>query len=85
MFLVAWVLYFANTSRSDWKRRVGKEIAIWITMPATVLGLYFESELGNYFEQVNSWQCSRGPFHYRSGFFFMMEIYDNYCDFEMPW
>ena len=31
--LVAWALTFANQSRSTWKRRVGLEIATWLSMP----------------------------------------------------
>ena len=82
--LVAWALFFANFSRSDWKRRVGKEIATWLSMPAIVLGLHFEAELGNYFEQSYSWHNRKGPFHKRSGFR-MMEMYDYYWDLEIPW
>ena len=53
--LVAWGMWFANYSRSDWKRQAGKEVAIWLSMPPILLGLHFESELGNYFEQGYAW------------------------------
>ena len=66
--LVAWALIFANYSRSDWRRHVGKEIAVWLSMPAIILGLHFEAELGNYFEQAYDWHNRKGPFHDRSGF-----------------
>ena len=82
--LVAWAMYFANFARSDWKRRVGKEIATWISMPAIILGLTFEAELGNYFEQAYAWHNRTGPFHTRSGFR-MMEIHDYFWNFELPW
>ena len=84
MCLVAWGLYFGNFYRSGWKRRVGKEIATWMCMPPIILGLYFEAELGNYFEQSMAWHNRKGPFHSRSGFR-MMEIHDYFWDFEMAW
>ena len=84
MCLVAWGLWFANYSRSAWKRRVGKEVAVWSSMPSILLALHFEAELGNYFEQAYSWHNRKGPFHSRSGFR-MMEIHDYYWDFEMAW
>ena len=84
MCLVAWGLWFANYSRSEWKRRVGKEVALWLSMPSIVLALQFEAELGNYFEQGYSWHNRKGPFHSRSGFR-MMEIHDYFWDFEMAW
>ncbi len=43
--LVEWALKFANESRSEWKRRVGREIATWLSMPQIILGLTFEAEL----------------------------------------
>ena len=84
MCLVAWWLWFANYSRSPWKRRVGQEVALWSSMPEIILALHFEAELGNYFEQGYSWHNRKGPFHSRSGFR-MMEIHDYYWDFEMAW
>ena len=68
MCIIAWALYFSNKSRSDWRRQVGTEIAVWLSMPAIILGLHFEAELGNYFEQVYDWHNRKGPFHNRSGF-----------------
>ena len=50
--LVAWALTSANESRSDWKRCVGGEIVLWLSMPPVVLGLKFEAELGFYFEEI---------------------------------
>ncbi len=63
MCLVAWALHFANNSRTDWMRRVGGEIALWLFIPAIILGLFFEAELGNYFEQSYAWMNRTGPFH----------------------
>ena len=54
MCFIAWGLTYTTTSCSDWKRRIGKEVAIWLSMPAIILGLHFEGELGNYFEQAYS-------------------------------
>jgi hypothetical protein len=44
--LVAWALYFHNFNRSQWKSRVGREVATWLSMPSIILGFHFESELG---------------------------------------
>ena len=53
-------------------------------MPAIILAINFESELGNYFEQAYSWHNRTGPHHTRSGFR-MMEIQNYFWDFELPW
>lgn len=82
--LIEWALKFANESPSTWKRRVGKEIATWLSMPSVVLGLHFEAELGNYFEEIYAWHCRPGPLYKRSGFR-MMEIYDIWLGFDVPW
>ena len=47
MCLVAWGIWFANYSRSEWKRRVGKEVAVWATMPPIILAPHFEAKLGD--------------------------------------
>jgi hypothetical protein len=59
--LIAWALTFANESWSNWKRRVGREIATWLSMPQMILGLHFESELGLYFEEMYAWHNCAGP------------------------
>ena len=82
--LIAWALSFANKNRSAWKRRVGKEIATWLSMDAILLGLHFESELGSYFEEITAWHNRKGPINDRSGFR-MMELFDLYLGFEVPW
>ena len=82
--LVAWALTFANESRSDWKKRVGQEIATWLSMPSIILGLQFEAELGSLFEEIYAWHNRTGPLYKRSGFR-MMEIFDLYFGFEVPW
>ena len=66
--IVAWALPFANESRNDWKRRVGGEIALWLSMPPVVLGLKFEAELGSYFEEIYAWHNWTSPLNVRSGF-----------------
>ena len=82
--LVAWALHFTNNSRTSWKARVGKELATWLSMPSVILGIHFEAELGNYFEEVYAWHNRSGPHNSRSGFR-MMEIHNLYFDFELPW
>ena len=84
MCLVAWALHFANYSRSDWKRRVGGEVAKWLLMKPIILAMTFEAELGNYFEQSYAWHNRTGPFHSRCGFR-MLDIHDFYWEFEMLW
>jgi len=49
--LVAWALSYAN-EKDGWLRTVGAEVAMWLQMPELILGLHFEVELGNYFEEV---------------------------------
>ena len=84
MCLVVWSLWFANFSRSNWKRRASREITTWLTMPVIILGLHFEDELGNYFEQGYAWHNRRGPFYSRSGLW-RMEIHDYFYDFQIAW
>ena len=82
--LIAWALTFANKSRSNWKRRVGREVATWLLMPEIQLGLRFESEIGSYFEEICAWQNRPGPLNKRSGFR-MLETFDLCFGFEVPW
>lgn len=82
--LVAWALYFANNSRSSWKSRVGKEVATWLSKPEIVLGLHYEAELGDYFEEIMAWHNRTGPNNSRSGFR-IMEIHDLYFKYEISW
>lgn len=82
--LVQWGLSWANWSRSDWKRRVGGEIATWLMMPEIILGLQFEAELGDYFETTYYWHNRPGPFNSRAGFR-MMEVHELYFNFILPW
>jgi hypothetical protein len=84
MCLIACALYFANFSRSSWKSHVGCEVATWLSMPPIILGIHFEAELGNYFEEAYAWHNQTGPLHSRSGFR-MMEVHDMYFDVELPW
>ena len=48
MCLIAWGLWFFNFLRTDWKQIAGREVALWLSMPAILLALFFESELGNF-------------------------------------
>ena len=81
--LIAWLLYFANYSHSSWKSCAGKEIATWLSMPAIVLGFHYESELGDYFEEVYAWHNQTGPHNDHSSFH-MMELHDPYFEFKLP-
>ena len=82
--MVAWGLHFANTSRSGWKKSVGKKIAIWANIDSIRLGLHFEAEIGNYFEEIYAWYKRSGPINKRSGFR-MMEVFDLYFGYKIPW
>ena len=84
MCLIAWGLWFFNFSRTDWKQTCGREVALWLSMPAIILALFFESELGNFFEQSYDRQNRPGPFHSRSRFR-MMEVHDQFWGFDMAW
>mmetsp|Transcript_5656 Transcript_5656/g.15886 ORF Transcript_5656/g.15886 Transcript_5656/m.15886 type:complete len:972 (+) Transcript_5656:584-3499(+) len=82
--LVAWGIAFHNWSRSEWKRRVGGEVATWLSMPEVILGLHYEAELGEYFEETYYWHNRTGPFNSRPGFR-MMEVHDLYFHYMLPW
>ena len=84
MCLIDWALYFANQNLSSWKSCVGKEVATWLSMTAIVLGMHFESELGNYFKDIYAWNKRPRPHNTRYGFR-MMEIHNLYFDFDLPW
>ena len=66
--LIPWVLYFSNHNRSSWKSRIGREVATWLSMPAIVLGIHFESDLWIYFEEIYVCHNCPGPHNTRSGF-----------------
>ena len=53
-------------------------------MPPIILGLQFEDELGTYFEEIYAWHNRTGPLNKRSGYQ-MMEIFELYFGFEVPW
>ena len=53
-------------------------------MPEIILGLHFEVELGNYFEQGYAFHNPKGPFHSQSGFW-MMEIHDYFYGLQIVW
>lgn len=53
-------------------------------MPEIMLALYFEAELGTYFEEVYAWHNRSGPLSKQSDFR-MMEMFDLYLGFEVPW
>lgn len=81
--LVQWALSYAN-EKSGFQQTVGHEIALWLQMPEMKLGLLFESEVGAYFEEVMAWHNRTGPINKRSGFR-MLELFDLYFGFELPW
>ena len=80
--LIAWALYFANNNRSTWKSRVGRELATWFSMPSIILGIHFELEIGNYFEEVYAWHNRTGAHNFRSGFR-VLEIHNLYFDCKL--
>ena len=53
-------------------------------IPSIILGMHFESEIGNWFEEAHAWHNRTEPIHTRSGFR-MTEIHDLHFDFELPW
>ena len=81
--LVEWALSYAN-EKSGWQQTVGQEVATWLQMPEMILALLFESEVGAYFEEVMAWHNRTGPINTRSGFR-MLELFDLYFGFELPW
>lgn len=81
--LVVWALKFANESL-EWIRCVGQELATWLNMPAIILGLHFEAELGSYFKETMAWHNRPGPLSCQAGFC-MMEIFDLLFGYQLPW
>jgi hypothetical protein len=77
------MLRIAN-EKDGWLRTVGAEVAMWLQMPELILGLHFEAELGNYFEEVMDWHNRTGPINTRSGFR-LEEMFYLYFDFKVPW
>ena len=53
-------------------------------MPAIILALHFESELGSYFEETYAWHNRNGPFNTSNGFR-MLNVFDLYFGFQLPW
>ena len=82
--LVAWALVFVSNERSSRKCSVVHEVATWALMPEIILGIQLEAELGGYFEEVYAWYCCPGPLNKRICFR-MLEIFDIYLGFELPW
>ena len=53
-------------------------------MPFIILGLQYESEIGVYFKEIYAWHNRTVPLNDRSSFR-MMEVFDLYFGFEVPW
>ena len=54
-------------------------------MPAIIVALHFESELGNYFEVTSNWHAMPdGELSTRPGFR-MLEMHTLWFEFIMPW
>jgi hypothetical protein len=53
-------------------------------MPAAIVALHFESELGNYFEVTSNWHAMPGELSARTGFR-MLEMHTLWFEFIMPW
>ena len=67
--LTSWGLYFHNFSKTEWKRRVGKEVATWLESDLILFGLVAEAEIGEaYFEHTYYWHNRPGALHLRPGF-----------------
>ena len=84
MCLSAWALYFHNHSKTDWKRRAGKEVAAWLESDLIQFGLIAEAEVGDaYFAHTYYWHNRPGALHTRPGFR-MMEVHELYFGFMLP-
>ena len=53
-------------------------------MPSVILGLVFEAQIRSYSEEIYAWHICPGSLNRRSGFR-MMEMFDLYFGFEVPW
>ena len=53
-------------------------------MPAIILALHFESELGDYFKETYTWHNQNSPLNTSNGFR-MLSVFDLYFDFQLPW
>ena len=82
--LVAWAQRVREYSNNQIIRRIAKEVATMLLMPAIIVALHFESELGNYFEVTSNWHAMPGELSTRPGFR-MLEMHTLWFEFIMPW
>ena len=53
-------------------------------MSSLLLDIYFEAEIGEYFEVLYGWNNRAGPLYTQSGFR-MMQVHELYFGFELHW
>lgn len=82
-FWLKWARYMHERT-SGWKRRSLGETITMLLMPSIIVSIYFESELGDYFEVTYEWHANPGALCNRPGFR-MMEYHQLYFEYIAPW
>jgi len=79
-----WALWIRNSASNSDHRRIAKEIALMLRMPPIILGLYFQTDLGIYFETTIRWYSVSGELSDTPGLR-MLELHLFLHDFIQPW
>lgn len=80
--IIAWARYMSEHT-DGWRRRAAGEILVMLLKPEIILALYFEADLGVYFEATMRWHSSPGHLCDRSGFR-ILEHHELHFGFTVP-
>ena len=82
--LLKWASVMYNLHKGGSSPKViAEDVCLMLNMRAVLLGLYFESDLGRYFETTMRWHSSPGRLYQRVGFR-IFEIHAFYLDIVFP-
>jgi len=73
-----------ETTSENIVRKISEEFNLMVQMLGLIAALYFESEMGSYFDVTMQWHGQPGELSTRSGFY-MLEIHSLLFDFIIPW
>ena len=81
--LLVWAHKMMQLHTGNW-RLAAKDVVEMLVMPNTMVGVYFEADLGRYFEVTMQWHAYPGELSTRSGFR-VMELHQLYFDYIAPY
>ena len=81
--LIAWAKHIEQYSTPT-PSNIANHLASLLMKPEILLGLHFESELGEYFEITTSWHSQPGETNTRNNFR-MLELHTFWFEFIIPW